>query len=74
MQKIAIKPPSQTAGELEPLLTIAQVAAILGVTRPTVYELIYKHGLPVVRLQKNVRVIPTSLTQWLATREQLEVR
>ncbi|GCF06865.1 helix-turn-helix domain-containing protein [Dictyobacter arantiisoli] len=55
---------------LQPLLTIPQAAMILGVSRPTVYELIYHAGLPVVRLGKSVRIIPTSFTQWLAEREQ----
>jgi excisionase family DNA binding protein len=65
MQKTSIDP-----GPIQPLLTIAQVAKILGVSRPTVYSLIYKEGLPVVKLSKHMRIISHSLQQWIAEREQ----
>ena len=70
MQKISIKSSVQIPGGLEQLLTIAQVAALLGVSRPTVYELIYHHDLPVVRLGKSVRIIPASYRAWLNMRER----
>lgn len=51
------------------LLTIDDAALILGVSRPTVYELIYHAGLPTVKLGKSRRILPDSLQQWLKERE-----
>ena len=69
-----ISPLSPIVSGLEQLLTITQVAKLLGVSRPTVYELIYHAGLPVVRLGKSVRIIPSSFAQWLLAREQMGTR
>lgn len=60
--------------ELEPLpalLTIPQVAGLLGVSRPTVYTLIYREGLPTIPLGRAVRISPVSLQRWLSEREQI---
>jgi excisionase family DNA binding protein len=70
MQKKAVIAIDEPPPLLQPLLTIKQVAEILGVSRPTVYELIYNAGLPVVKLGKNVRVLPSSLLHWIAQRER----
>ena len=51
------------------LLSIPEVAKILGLGRTKVYELIAREGLPVVRFGKAVRVSPTSLQQWLERRQ-----
>jgi excisionase family DNA binding protein len=52
------------------LLTIPQVAAMLGLGRTKVYELIDREGLPVIRFGRAVRVSSLSLQQWLAERER----
>ncbi|HZO71135.1 MAG TPA: helix-turn-helix domain-containing protein [Ktedonobacteraceae bacterium] len=52
------------------LLTIPMVAAKLGVSRPTVYDLIYRHGLPSLKLGRSRRVAAASLERWLQEREQ----
>jgi excisionase family DNA binding protein len=52
------------------LLTIPQVAAMLGIGRTKVYELIDREGLPVIRFGRAVRVSPLSLQQWVAQREE----
>lgn len=71
MQNTQVPQQADTMMEhLQPLLTIEQVAEILGVTRPTVYKLIHYEGLPVVRLLKNVRIIPSSFQLWLSDREE----
>ncbi len=56
--------------EIQQLLTIDQVAELLGVSRVTVYDMIRYEGLPILRLRKRLRVIPLSLQQWLTEREQ----
>ena len=55
------------------LLTIPQVAAMLGLGRTKVYELIDQEGLPVIRFGRAVRVSSLSLQQWIAQREQQHV-
>ncbi len=52
------------------LLTIAQVAKELGLSRTKVYQLIYREGLPVIRFGTALRVRYTALQQWLEQREQ----
>lgn len=51
------------------LLTVPQVAAQLRLSRAKVYTLIRRKVLPVVRLDKSVRVSAASLQQWV---KQLE--
>lgn len=52
------------------LLTIPDVAIQLGVCRATVYNLIYRKGLPSVLLGGVRRVHPDSLRDWLKRCEQ----
>jgi excisionase family DNA binding protein len=52
------------------LLTIPDVAVQLGVCRATVYNLIYRRGLPSVLLGSVRRVHPDSLREWLKQCEQ----
>ena len=55
---------------VEPLLlSVADVAVQLGVCRQTVYNLIYRQGLPSFLLGSVRRVDPDSLREWL---KQLE--
>ena len=60
------------ASPLEPLLTIPGVASLLKLSRPKIYDLIYREGLPIMKFGKSVRVSPTSLQCWLVEREQKE--
>ena len=52
------------------LLTIPQVAELLGLGRTKVYELIAKEGLPSVKLQSALRVPVDELEQWVKQRIQ----
>ena len=52
------------------LLTIPDVAVHLGVCRQTVYNLIYREGLPSILVGRLRRVHPDSLGAWLKQREQ----
>lgn len=52
------------------LLTISQVAKMLGLGRTKVYELIKEEKLPVMYFGRAVRVSPTSLERWLERREK----
>lgn len=51
------------------LLTIPDVAVTLGVCRATVYNLIYRKGLPTIMLGSVRRVHPDSLREWLKQQE-----
>ena len=67
----SLTPDASIAGPLQDLLTLPEVAKILGISRPTVYTLIDNEGLPVVRLgNRNVRVVPRSLQLWIMKRER----
>jgi excisionase family DNA binding protein len=51
------------------LLTIPDVAIQLGVCRATVYNLIYRKGLPSIMLGSVRRIHPDSLREWLKEQE-----
>jgi excisionase family DNA binding protein len=54
------------------LLTIPQVAAVLGLGRTKVYELIslQQGGIPVIRFGRAIRISQKSLREWIQQREQ----
>ena len=51
------------------LLTIAQVAQVLGVGSTKVYDLIHRHGLPAVQIDGRLRVRVSSLVSWVEAHE-----
>ena len=53
------------------LLSIADVAIQLGVCRQTVYNFIYREGLPSIVVGRIRRIDPDSLGTWLKEREQI---
>ncbi len=53
------------------VLTVAQVAKELGLSRAKVYQLIYHEGLPHVKFGSALRVRYYALQQWLEQREQI---
>jgi len=51
------------------LLTVAEAAVLLRVSKPTIYRLVRDHGLPVVRPTGNdIRFRPEDLERWLEAR------
>jgi len=50
------------------LLRTSEVAAVLGIGRTEVFELLRNGDLPVVRLGRCVRVPRTALAMWIAER------
>lgn len=50
---------------IEPLLTLEQVATLLGVRPRRVYELVWHRGLPAVRIGRRLRFRPEDLRAWL---------
>ena len=50
------------------LLDIKEVAELLGVSRPTVYELMHRDysPLPFIRIGKRVKISRTELEQWIS--------
>jgi len=53
------------------LLSVADVAIMLGVCRATVYNYIYHAGLPSITLRGARRVHPDSLQRWLKDHEDI---
>lgn len=52
------------------LLNINDVADIIGVSRQTVYNMIYREGLPSIHVRGIRRIHPDSLNDWLKAREK----
>ena len=52
------------------LLSVADVAVVLGVCRQTVYNLIYRDGLPSILVGRIRRVHSDSLEEWMRARER----
>lgn len=52
------------------LLSVQDVAVLLGVCRQTVYTFIYREGLPSIQVRGMRRVHPESLDNWLRAREK----
>jgi excisionase family DNA binding protein len=48
------------------VLTIAQVQALLGLSRPKAYEPANRSGFPVIRFGRALRMPKLALLQWLA--------
>ena len=61
---VSFPPPS--AQDTERLLTVPEVAEVLGVHPSSVYELARSGKLPTVRVGKYVRIAPSALREWLA--------
>lgn len=53
-------------------LNASEVAAVMGVSRPTVYELMRRDDFPVVRIGTRKLVPRAKLEEWLV--QQMEVR
>ncbi len=62
---------SVSAGQQEPLLTIKGVVEMLSVSRPTVYALMEREGLPYFKIGKSLRFSPLLVRAWLAEHEQI---
>ncbi len=56
---------SRTGPELSRLLTVAEVAAVMRVSRMTVYRLIRRGQLKAIRVGRNYRVREEDLTTYL---------
>jgi excisionase family DNA binding protein len=57
-----------------PLLTVAQVAERLNISRSAAYDLVRPHGgLPAVRIGRSVRVHPDALDEFVANGGDREV-
>jgi excisionase family DNA binding protein len=55
----------------EELLSIRDVMRILGVSRRTIYNLMSREGLPVLRVGRSVRFNPCLFRRWMSEREQV---
>jgi excisionase family DNA binding protein len=52
------------------MLSVADVATILGVSRQTVYTYIYTESLPSITVGRIRRIHPDSLNKWILEREK----
>jgi excisionase family DNA binding protein len=51
-------------GQIEPLMTVSEVAAVLRVGRFRVYELVRLGMIPCIRVGRQLRFSPTDLGTW----------
>jgi excisionase family DNA binding protein len=65
----SLTPPNDVTA-LAPLLTINQVAQLLGVSRPTVYELIRDGALVPIRVRERARFDPRDIEAYLAAQRE----
>lgn len=56
--------------ELEPLLSVREVADVLGVPKSCVYYLVKAHGLPVRKIGKYFRFYERELLNWIQERKE----
>lgn len=56
--------------ELEPLLSVREVADVLGVPKSCVYCLVKAHGLPVRKIGKYFRFYERELLKWIEGRKE----
>ena len=61
MDKVAFR----QAGELPLVLTPMDIAAVLGISRNTAYEIIHSKGFPAFRVGKQYRVSRERFLTWL---------
>lgn len=52
------------------LLSVAQLAEILGVSRSHAYVLVREQAVPAIRFNGAIRIPTAALERWLAEREQ----
>ncbi len=46
-------------------LSVDEMAAVLGISRPKAYELAHSDGFPVIRIGRRIRIPVTELEKWL---------
>ena len=51
--------------EVEPVMTMTDVARFLRISRTSAYELLHRPDFPALRLGRRVRVMRDDLEQWL---------
>jgi excisionase family DNA binding protein len=66
-------PSSSSQRTLEPLLTIDETAAVLGISRRQVYTLLERRELPHVRVGERTRFLPADLRAYLEQHREGEV-
>jgi excisionase family DNA binding protein len=63
-------PARRLGKELEPLLSVREVADVLGVPKSCVYYLVKAHGLPVRKIGKYFRFYERELLKWIEERKE----
>ncbi len=58
----------------EKLITVSDVAAFLGITKMGVYGMVFKKGLPAIKISKRcLRFRPSDIEKWLVSKTQAAV-
>ena len=62
-----VSPPVDHPTETEPLLSVREVATLLGVRKSMIYQLCHSHRLPALRIGKYFRFRREEVLRWLET-------
>lgn len=55
---------------MEKLLSVKQLADVLGLSPHTIYRLVARHLIPVQRIRRRVLFTPARIEQWLASQPE----
>src|SRR3989442_593969 len=69
-EKTTVNLPAKYSITMTHMLSVADVATILGVCRQTVYTYIYTEGLPSITVGRIRRIHPDSLNKWVLEKEK----
>jgi excisionase family DNA binding protein len=47
------------------LLTVADIGKILGVSRPTAYQLVHQEGFPKIQVGRTIRIPADGFQRWI---------
>lgn len=56
------------------VISVAELASELGISRPTAYDLVRSDGFPHIRIGRRILVPTAALRDWLARQAEQEAR
>jgi excisionase family DNA binding protein len=69
------RPPTESPGpssgpDSDPLWTVRRAAQYLGLHEKTVYDMVARGELPVIRVGRSLRFDPRDMTRWVSARKE----
>ena len=54
-------------------MSVDEMAAAIGISRPKAYELVNSEGFPVIRIGRRIRIPVSSLEEWITEQASTQV-